>query len=137
MGEGSTNEIGQSLRLRAYAEDCLVDARLDLAANIRTTDHLNKAESVALRDVRLHSLVDGHVTEREAILIDVLELFAIEPVDRPGMSGQRIRTRAALITITLGPYRVEGHVHGPVAGDPFGQLTRRPPLVPLTEARII
>jgi hypothetical protein len=120
----------------AYASDCLVDARLKLPDNTRLTDFLNSAADVALTFARLTALDDGRVVSTANLTLVPAELLAVEATDAVGTSGHRIRTRLADVEIVVGPYRIQGFVHGPSAGDPLASISRRQTMVPVTNAKI-
>ena len=54
----------------------------------------------------------------------------------PGETVPFDRFIAPRIEVELGPYRVLGHLHGPTTGDPFASITRRKPMIPITEATV-
>jgi hypothetical protein len=124
------------IELAAYADDCLVRARLDLPTGIRLSDYVNERESLTLTAVQLMSHSDGHIVRLESLELVMDDIFAMEAPDTTASSGPRIRTRTSRVEIELGPYRILGYLHGPTSGDPFAAITRRKPMVPITEATI-
>ena len=124
------------IEFTAYADDCLFHAHLDLPEGSRLTDHLNELDKVALTDVQLLALEDGHLVRQETLALDVYDIFAIDAPASITPTTQRIRTRTSRVEVELGPYRVLGHLHGPTSGDPFAAITRRKPMIPITEATV-
>ncbi|HUR16315.1 MAG TPA: hypothetical protein VMZ33_03430 [Candidatus Limnocylindrales bacterium] len=124
------------LEIHAYAGDCLVDAHLELPDGVRLTDYLNESTEVPLTQVRMTALDDGRIVEAENLLVSTDEIHAVEAKDRGGQPGRRIRTRSSEVNVVVGPYRVQGYLHGPTAGDPLGALSRRQAMVPMTSAKI-
>ena len=66
------------IEFTAYADDCLFHAHLDLPEGARLTDHLNELDKVALTDVQLLALEDGHLVRQESLALDVYDIFAVE-----------------------------------------------------------
>jgi len=123
------------MEFEAYAADCRLHGRLEIGDR-RLTDALNAAEEVTVRDVRLESLSDGHTVEMPELTARCDELYAAVGDGRRGEPGRRIRTHATRVQVVLGPYCVEGALHGFPAGDPLGMVMRRPSWLPLTDAII-
>ena len=124
------------VEFHAYAGDCLVDARIDLPDGTRLTDYLNESSEFPLTQVRMIALDDGRIVEVGDVLISMDELHAVEATDPGGRVERRIRTRASEVDIVVGPYRVHGYLHGPSAAEPLAGITRRPPMIPVTNAKI-
>lgn len=128
--------MGRSMvELEAYAADCRVHGHLEIGPG-RLTDVLNAAAEVSIRDVRLESLSDGHVVEMPELTAGRDELYAVRGAGPRGELARRIRTHVTRVRVELGPYHVEGALHGYPAGDPLGMVLRRPSWVPLTDAVI-
>jgi len=123
------------VELEAYAADCRVYGSLEVGAG-RLTDALNAAPEIVIRNVRLESLSDGHVVEMPELTAGRAELYAIGGAGPRGEPARRIRTHVTRVRVELGPYHVEGALHGYPAGDPLGMVLRRPSWVPLTDATI-
>ena len=123
------------VEFEAYAADCRVHGGVDLG-DARLTDLLNAASEVVIRDARLTSLADGHEVAVPELTVALDELYAAVASGPRGNAARRIRTRVTRVRVELGPYRVEGALHGLPAGDPLGMVLRRPAWVPLTDVRI-
>ena len=121
---------------RAYAGDSLVDAYVELPNGKRLTDYLNEVDLLSLSQVRLTALDDGRIVEAAELPISTTEIHAVQATDSGGHLEHRIRTRSSEVEIVVGPYRVQGYIHGPTAGDPLASLSRRGEMVPVTSAKI-
>ncbi len=119
----------------AYAADCRLFGRLE-PGDGRLTDLLNATAELRIEDARLESLADGHVVEMPEIVVSFDELCAVVAGGPRGDAGRRLRTHAIRVTVDLGPYTVEGLVHGTPASDPLGAAVRRAAWLPLTEATV-
>ena len=119
----------------AYAADCRVHGSVNLG-DARLTDLLNAAPEIVIRDAQLTSLADGHEVAVPEITVTLDELYAAVASGPRGDAARRIRTRVTRVQVELGPYRVEGALHGLPAGDPLGMVLRRPAWVPLTDATV-
>ena len=124
------------LRFHAYAGDSVVDAYLDLPDRKRLTDHLNEVDELSLSQVQLTALDDGRIVEAPELAISSSEIHAVQATDPGGHLEHRIRTKSSEVEIVVGPYRVQGYIHGPTAGDPLASLSRRGEMVPVTSAKI-
>ena len=133
--EGADIDMSQ-IPFRAYASDCLVEAKIGLPDGVRLTDYLNESDEVALTDVRLTALEDGRNVGAAELVISPAEIHAIQATDEGLQTQHRIRTRSSGADIVLGPYRVQGYIHGPTAGDPLAMISRRHAMVPVTDAKI-
>ena len=124
------------IEFRAYLEDCLVGARIDLPEGLRVTDYLNESDDIAMTEAALKALDDGRVITAGEVVIPVTDIHLVEAADESGGRDRRIRTRSSEVDMVIGPYRVRGYVHGPTAGDPVAGLSRRQPMIPVTSATI-
>jgi hypothetical protein len=100
------------------------------------TDFLNASPELSVRDARLESLADGHVTETPELTVARDELYAVVASGPRGDVARRLRTRATRVEVDLGPYQVVGAVHGTPASDPLGAAFRRAAWVPLTDVTV-
>jgi hypothetical protein len=123
------------VEIEAYAADCRVFGKTD-AGDGRLTDLLNGARELRIEDVRLKSLSDGHILEMPELTVGWDELYAVVAAGPRGESSRRVRTHVTRVEVALGPYHVEGELHGFPAGDALGMVLRRPTWVPLTNATI-
>jgi hypothetical protein len=118
--------------LEAYAGDCRLFGQVDFGDG-RVTDFLNASPELSIRDARLESLADGHVTEATDLTVARDELYAVVASGPRGDAARRLRTHAIRVEVDLGPYQVVGAVHGTPASDPLGTVLRRAAWVPLTD----
>ena len=119
----------------AYALDCTLSGRLELAAD-RVTDLLNEHEDLELVDVRVEDLVGGEGHDIATLGITRDEILAVHATGPRGRADKRRRTRQHPIMTTLGPYRVRGYVHALPGVEPIASLRHREPMVPVTDAVI-
>ncbi len=124
------------VEIDAYAADCRVHGQVELEEG-RLSDQLNRAPELLIRDARLEGLDDGHVVEMSEITIARDELCAVVVSGPRGDVARRLHTRTSRVEVEVGPYLVEGRVHGTPASEPFGVVLRRVAWVPLTEATVM
>ncbi|MHB8399922.1 MAG: hypothetical protein ACYDCI_13490 [Candidatus Limnocylindrales bacterium] len=123
------------VELDAYAADCRVYGRIDLG-EARLTDLLTLTPELLIRDARLESLDDGHAVELPELMVHRDELCAVVASGPRGDTARRLRTRATRVELDIGPYHVEGSLHGTPAAEPLGAALRRAAWVPLTEVTL-
>lgn len=124
------------MRFTGYAGDCVIEAVIDLPQGTRLTDRLNESSTVALRDVRLHALEDGHFVEVGDLELDIHDLCAVDATTQGGPGEQHIATRSAPVEVEAGPYSIAGQLHGPASSDPVLSIGRRSRMIPLTDATL-
>ncbi len=120
----------------AYGDDCLIRACLQLPDERRLSDYLNEVDSLMLTHAELRAHDDGRIVRLDDLELGLDDVCAVEAPPRRPTDEQRIRTRTARVEIEVGPYRVLGYVHGPTGGDPLQAISRRGPMIPITEATI-
>jgi len=126
---------GPEIEFAAYAEDCRIFGFFRHSAE-RLSDALNGATEYLLTDVLIVPLAGGPTSERKELAVLRHELLAVRAIGARGNGSRRLRTRAAPITVKMGPYTLHGYCHGPPGGDPIAAIRRRRPMVPLTDAWI-
>src|ERR1035437_3222405 len=119
----------------AYAADCRVYGHVELVAD-RLSDQRNPTVEVAIREAQLPDLGDGHVVALAELTIGHEDLCAVVANGPRGNAARRLTTRTTRVEVEIGPYRIEGRVHGPPAGNPFASVLRRAGWVPLTDALV-
>lgn len=124
------------VEIDAYAADCRVHGQVEREEG-RLSDQLNRAPELLIRDARLEGLDDGHVVEMSQITIARDELCAVVVSGPRGDVARRLHTRTTRVEVEVGPYLVEGLVHGTPASEPLGVVLRRVAWVPLTEATVM
>jgi len=127
--------IASEVEFAAYAEDCRIFGFWRHDAE-RLSDALNAYEEYQLYDVLLAALSDGHTSDARALLVRRDELLAVRAAGPRGNLARRARTRPSPVTLQTGPYTIHGYLHGPPGADAVRQISRRRPMVPLTEAWI-
>ena len=100
------------------------------------TDALNASPVLLVQEARLESLGDRRIVEVPEITVAFDELCAVVANGPRGDQERRLRTRATRVEVELGPYHVEGAVHGAPASDPVIASFRRAPWVPLTDVTV-
>jgi hypothetical protein len=123
------------IALDAYAADCRVHGQVDIG-NARMTDVLNAAPQLQIQGARLESLSNRRIVELPELRVEYDELCAVVANGSRGASERRLRTRATRVEVDLGPYHVEGAVHGTPASDPVVASFRRGSWVPLTDVTV-
>jgi hypothetical protein len=123
------------IALDAYAADCRVHGQVDIG-EARMTDVLNSSPELQIQDARLESLNNRRVVELPELTVEYDELCAVVANGSRGDAERRLRTRATRVEVDLGPYHVEGAVHGTPASDPVIASFRRGAWVPLTEVTV-
>jgi hypothetical protein len=121
------------VEFHAYGADCRVFGACELEDS-RLSDQLNRTSELRISDVRIEDLIDGHVVQMPELTVAHEELCAVVATGPRGDIARRLATRTARVEIEIGPYRVEGRVHGPLSGNPFASVLRRGTWVPLTDS---
>jgi hypothetical protein len=121
--------------LKAYAADCRVFGTVELGDR-RMTDVLNATPEIRVVGARLEDLASDTVVEVPELLIGREELCVVEATGPQGDPARRLKTRTTRIAVEVGPYRVEGSIHGTAASDPLATMIRRATWVALTDAII-
>ena len=121
--------------LKAYAADCRVFGTVELGDR-RMTDVLNATPEIRVVAARLEDLASNTVVELPELLIGREELCVVEATGPQGDPARRLKTQTTRIAVEVGPYRVEGSIHGTAASDPLATMVRRATWVALTDAII-
>jgi hypothetical protein len=121
--------------LDAYAADCRVYGEVDIG-QARMTDALNASPMLHIQDARLESLSDRRIVEAPELTVAYDELCAVVANGTRGELERRLRTRMTRVEVDLGPYHIEGAVHGTPASDPVIASFRRANWVPLTDVTV-
>jgi hypothetical protein len=119
----------------AYGEDCILSGRTILDAD-RLSDMLNAADEYALVGVTVERLDDGMPLQVDEIVVPRDELCLVHASGPRGNAARRRHTLPKHVAMKVGPYEVQGHLHGLPGTDPIAAIRRRKPMIPLTEARI-
>ena len=121
--------------LDAYAADCRVYGQVDIG-DARMTDALNASPLLHVQGARLESLGNRRIVELEELTVAYDELCAVVANGSRGDMERRLRTHAVRVEVELGPYHIEGAVHGTPASDPVVASFRRAAWIPLTEVTV-
>lgn len=119
----------------AFADDCRIIGSVELTTE-RLSDLLNCEDQLVLRDVRVDGLVDGSVHELAELIVGRDEIHAVVASGPGGHPARRLRTQTTHVEVELGPYHVEGDLHGTPASNPLRTVLRRAAWVALTDATI-
>ena len=119
----------------AYGEDCILSGRTILDAD-RLSDMLNAADEYALVGVTVERLDDGMPLQVDEIVVSRDELCLVHASGPRGDAARRRHTLPKHVAMKVGPYEVQGYLHGLPGADPIAAIRRRKPMIPLTEARI-
>ncbi len=118
----------------AYAPECALAGSLRLTAD-RLTDLLNGTDELELVDILCLGF-DGMTVEADRELVKRSDLIAVKAGDPRGSPVLRHPTRQVAVSVGAGPYVMHGYIHGRPGGDPMLDFSRRPTMVPLTDATI-
>jgi len=122
--------------LLGYAMDCLVRGSTTVGEG-RLADQLDAVLMAPIRDARLVALEDGRVVQVPELTLERDEICAVVAGDPRGDPSRRLHTRTARVRTEVGPYSVEGTVHGTVAAEPIGRALRLDSWVPMTDATVM
>lgn len=123
------------VRFDAFADADRVFGWVRLEAD-RLTDLLNAHLELLLTDVETESLADGTTQSVDEVLIARSDLVAVHASGPRGDETRRHETSTHPVLLRAGDYLIGGHLHVPPGEDPVASLSRRPTMVPLTEAWI-
>jgi hypothetical protein len=126
---------GGDVEFVAYADDCLVTGQIALSAE-RLSDLLNEHDEYALVNVVVTSLADGRELEVPEVTLLRDDLLLAQAAGPRGNAGRRRRTRQVGIAAQVGPYLVRGFLHALPGSDALSSISRRRPMVPLTDVWI-
>jgi hypothetical protein len=119
----------------AFAEDSVLSGRILLVGE-RVSDVLNENAEFSVTNALLEDLVDGHAIAIRELLLQRDEVYVVDANGPRGNPARRRRTCQHPIIAKAGPYEVFGYVHALPGSDPIKSLSRRPPMVAITDAVI-
>src|ERR1035437_4832214 len=123
------------VEIDAYAADCPVHGQVEVGEG-RLSDQLNRTPDLLIRDARLEGLDDGQLVDMSEVTIARDELCAVVVSGPRGDVARRLHTRTTHVEVEVGPYLVEGRVHGTPASEPLADFLRQVAWVPQTEATV-
>jgi hypothetical protein len=129
------SETSPLIEFSAWAEDCRLYGTLALDGD-RLSDMLNLYEDLVLVDVLAQGLDGGPISEIAELSINREEILLVEASGPRGNPDRRRHLRPVPISVRLGEFGVRGHVHLSPGADPMVALSRRPPMVALTDAQV-
>ena len=128
-------DVSGEVAFVAYGEDCILSGRTVLDAD-RLSDMLNAADEYALVGVTVERLDDGMPLQVDEIVVPRDELYLVHASGPRGDAARRRHTLPVHVAMKVGPYEVQGYLHGLPGADPIAAIRRRKSMIPLTEARI-
>jgi hypothetical protein len=131
----SETDVSGEVAFVAYGEDCILSGRTVLDAD-RLSDMLNAADEYALVGVTVERLDDGMPLQVDEIVVPRDELYLVHASGPRGDAARRRHTLPKHVAMKVGPYEVQGYLHGLPGADPIAAIRRRKSMIPLTEARI-
>ncbi|MEO8230199.1 MAG: hypothetical protein ABI628_10620 [Chloroflexota bacterium] len=126
---------GPMIQFSAWAEDCRLSGLLALEGD-RLSDMLNLYDDLELIDVLAQGLDGGPVMEIAELSLTRDEILLVEASGPRGNPGRRRHMRPVPISVQLGEFGLRGNVHVTPGADPIVALSRRPPMVALTDAQL-
>ena len=123
------------IEFSAWAEDCRLYGSLELDGD-RLSDMLNLYDELVLVDVLAQGFDGGPITEIPELSITRDEILVVEASGPRGNPTRRRHLRPFPISVQLGDFNVRGNVHVSPGADPMVALSRRPPMVALTDAQL-
>lgn len=119
-----------------FAEDCLVRGVVQTDGR-RLSDLLAAwPQIVVAGPVVVEALEDGRRFELPELTLAHDDLCLVELGGPRGDARQRLRVAAQRLVARVGPYRLTATLHTPPSTAPIAGLTRRPLIVPMTDAVI-
>ena len=119
----------------AYGVDCILSGRTVLEAD-RLSDMLNDNDEYALVGITVERLDDGMPLQVDEVVVARDELYLVHASGPRGDAARRRHTLPRHVAMKLGPYEVQGFLHGLPGADPIVSIRRRKQMIPLTGARI-
>jgi hypothetical protein len=126
---------GPVIQFSAWAEDCRLSGMLALEGD-RLSDMLNLYDDLVLVDVLAQGLDGGPITEIAELAINRDEILLVEASGPRGNPGRRRHMRPVPISVQLGEFGLRGNLHVTPGADPIVALSRRPPMVAMTDAQL-
>ena len=130
-GSATTDEVA----FVAYGMDCILSGRTVLDAD-RLSDMLNANDEYALAGVTVERLGDGMPIQVDEVVVARDELYLVHASGPRGDAARRRHTLPKHVAMKVGPYEVQGFLHGLPGADPIVSIRRRKPMIPLTDVRI-
>ena len=119
----------------AYGVDCILSGRTVLEAD-RLSDMLNAHDEYDLVGVTVERLDDGMPLQVDEVVVARDELYLVHASGPRGNAARRRHTLPRHVAMKVGPYEVQGFIHGLPGADPVVSIRRRKQMIPLTGVRI-
>ena len=85
---------------------------------------------------RQHVLDDGTALQVDEVVVPRDELCLVHATGPRGNAARRRHTLPKYVAMKVGPYEVQGFIHGLPGADPIVSIRRRKTMIPLTDVRI-
>lgn len=128
-------EVSDEVAFVAYGEDCILSGRTVLDAD-RLSDMVNENDEYALVGVTVERLHDGMPLQVDEVVVARDELCLVHATGPRGNAARRRHTLPKYVAMKVGPYEVQGFIHGLPGADPILAIRRRKSMIPLTDVRI-
>ena len=102
----------------------------------RLTDLLNAHDGLHLHQATFESLVDGSTRHAADVVVPRSSLIGVSVTGPRGDPALRRWTHSHAAVAQIGDFLLGGYAHAAPGEDPLKTITRRPPMVPLTDARL-
>jgi len=102
----------------------------------RLTDLLNAHDGLRLHQATFESLVDGTTRHAADVVVPRSSLIGVSVTGPRGDPALRRWTHSHAAVAQIGDFLLGGYAHAAPGEDPLKTITRRPPMVPLTDARL-
>ena len=102
----------------------------------RLTDLLNAHASLHLYEPTFESLVDTSTRQVEELVVPRSSLIGVSVTGPRGDPALRRWTHSYPVAVQLGEFLLVGYAHATPGDDPMTSISERPPMVPLTDARL-
>jgi hypothetical protein len=122
------------VELTVFAADAVATARL-LLVHDRLSDFLANGGPIDVRGAQVTALATGKRATIDALQIDQSVMQAVATGEPRGNVARRLGTVVHPATAIVGPYLIDGELHGPPSVDAF-EAARRRGWVPLTNATV-
>jgi hypothetical protein len=101
----------------------------------RLTDVLNDAHApLVISEATLVDLESLDSQSRDRLVISRDDLLVVRATGPTGAPGRRYRTSVHAVSVTIGPYHIEGLIHAGPGAHPILGIYHRRPMIPLTSA---
>jgi hypothetical protein len=119
----------------AYTASSMLSATFELLDS-RLSDALNAGERFRLRNVTQTTLESMVIQEFSQLGVSRQDLVAVHATGPRGDPRRRFRGTRQAVSLTIGPYHVQGWIHSAPGAHPALGMYHRQSMVPVTDAEI-